>query len=151
VTPAAVRSGAETWAALNHRHPRELIPQPPALAALPFLPAALRRYRGISSTRNGLSRRSSLRPKRSRGAHAHAAFVAVQEREQRPFLGDGTFYAVLRDLASGITLLAGSRRNLAKLGDAELRQCELCSPPWANGCREHSGLVCPDGAGALDG
>src|SRR5262249_10367234 len=42
------------------------------------------------------------------------------------FMGDSMFYAVLRDLAAGdYPLLAGSRRNLSNLADAELCASEL--------------------------
>ena len=121
---------AETWAALNHRHPRELIRiSRRRLRALPFLPAALRRYLAeYPSTRNGLSQTEQLALEAIAGGARTPmeSFVAVQQREPRPFMGDTTFYAVLRDLASGdYPLLAGSRRNLARLADAELCQCEL--------------------------
>jgi hypothetical protein len=121
---------AETWVALNHWHPGELIRiSRRPLRALPFLPAALRRYLAeYPSTQNGLSQTEQFALEEVAGGARTPmqAFVAVQRRESRPFMGDTTFYAVLRDLASGdYPLLAGSRRNLARLADAELRQCEL--------------------------
>jgi hypothetical protein len=120
----------ETWLALNHRHPRELSRiSRMRTRALPFLPAALRRFLAeYPSTANGLSQTEQLALEAiAAGArNPEQAFVAVQEREPRPFMGDAMFYAVLRDLASGdYPALAGSRRNLSRLPDAELRACEL--------------------------
>ena len=122
------------WAALNAEYPRELnrISQMRS-RALPFLPAAIRRYLAeYPSTRNGLSQTEQLALESiDAGTRAPAAaFAAVQQREARPFMGDSMFYAVLRDLASGdYPLLAGSRRNLSHLADAELRACELWLTP----------------------
>jgi len=124
----------ETWAALNARHPRELNRISRMRSrALPFLPAALRRYLAeYPSTRNGLSQTEQLALEVIAGGARSAphAFVAVQGREPRPFMGDSMFYAVLRDLASGdYPALAGSRRNLHRLPDAELSESELWLTP----------------------
>ncbi len=124
----------EAWAALNHHHPRELNRLSRMRSrALPFLRGALQRYLAeYPSTRNGLSQTEQLALEAiENGARAPgAAFVAVQQREPRPYLGDSMFYAVLRDLASGdYPALAGSRRNLSRLPDAELKECELWLTP----------------------
>jgi uncharacterized protein DUF1835 len=124
----------ETWVALTHRHPRELNRiSRMRTRALPFLPAALRRFLAeYPSTANGLSQTEQLALEAiASGARTPGqAFVAVQAREPRPFMGDAMFYAVLRDLASGdFPALAGSRRNLPRLADAELRDCELWLTP----------------------
>jgi hypothetical protein len=123
-----------TWAALSHRHPRELSRiSRMRTRALPFLPAALRRFLAeYPSTANGLSQTEQLALEAiAAGARTpQQAFVAVQQREPRPFMGDGMFYAVLRDLASGdYPALAGSHRDLARLPDAELLDCELWLTP----------------------
>jgi hypothetical protein len=122
------------WAALNHHHPRELNRlSRMRTRALPFLPAALRRYLAeYPSTTNGLSQTEQLVLEAlEAGARTpDEAFVAVQRREPRPFMGDAMCYAVLRDLASGdYPALAGSRRNFARLPDAELRTCQIWLTP----------------------
>lgn len=124
----------QAWAALTHHHPRELIRlSRMRTRALPFLPAALQRYQAeYPSIRNGLSQNEQLALEAiEQGARsADAAFVAVQQREPRPYLGDTMFYAVLRGLASGdYPALAGSRRNLPRLPDREFRECELWLTP----------------------
>ena len=43
-------------------------------------------------------------------------FVAVQNRERRPYMGDTMLYAVLRGLASGrFPAIAGAHRKLSRL------------------------------------
>jgi hypothetical protein len=134
VTPRQFGLAREVWAAFNAKFPRELNRiSRMRTRALPFLPAAIQRYLAeYPSTRNGLSQTEQHALEViDAGTRAPAAvFVAVQQREARPFMGDWMFYAVLRDLASGdYPLLAGSRRNLSHLGDAELRGCELWLTP----------------------
>ena len=120
----------QAWAALNHRHPRELNRLSRMQSrALPFLAGAIRRYLAeYPSTENGLSQTEQWALEAVAGGARTAgdAFLAVQAREPRPFMGDSMFYAVLRDLAAGdFPLLAGSRRNLHRLGDQDFRGAEL--------------------------
>ena len=134
VTPRQLALARRAWAALHERNPRELTRMSRMRSqALPFLPAALQRYLAeYPSLWNGLSRTEQLALEAvAAGARTPLdAFVAVQRREPRPFMGDGTFYAVLRDLASGDhPVLAGSKRRLARLPDAELRNAELWLTP----------------------
>ncbi len=122
------------WAAFNAKYPRQLNRISRMRSrALPFLPAAIRRYLAeYPSTRNGLSQteQHALEVIEAGSRRPAAVFVGVQQREPRPFMGDSMFYAVLRDLSSGdYPLLAGSRRNLPHLSDAELRACEVWLTP----------------------
>jgi hypothetical protein len=124
----------EAWEALTHQHPRELIRLSRMQSrALPFLPAALQRYLAeYPSTRNGLSRTEQLALEAIEGGARtpQAAFVEVQQREPRPFLGDSMFYAVLRELASGdYPALAGSRRGLSRQPEKEFREAEVWLTP----------------------
>jgi hypothetical protein len=104
VTRGQVRLATAAWEALNAPDPRALI----ALAArrsraLPFLPAALARYLAEYPSRaNGLSltAQRALEAVAAGAGNAGEAFVAVQRREARPFMGDWMFYAMLRDLAA---------------------------------------------------
>ncbi|HEV8150152.1 MAG TPA: DUF1835 domain-containing protein [Gemmatimonadales bacterium] len=121
----------QTWGALTYHRPNELnrIARM-RTQALPFLPAAIRRYLAeYPSTTNGLSQTEqwALEAIAAGAKTPLEAFPLVQNRELRPFLGDSMFYAVLRTLASGDhPALAGAHRNLLRLPDAELRQC----PVW---------------------
>lgn len=104
VTRGQVRLATAAWQALNAPDPRGLI----ALAArrsraLPFLPAALSRYLAEYPSRlNGLSltAQRALESVAAGAGNAGEAFVAVQNREVRPFMGDWMFYAMLLDLAA---------------------------------------------------
>lgn len=134
VTPRQFSLAREAWVALNATHPGELIRLARSrMRALPFLPDAIKRYLAeYPSTTNGLSRTSQLAlDEIEAGAHtARDAFRRVQDRETRPFMGDSMFYAVLRELASGLNpLLTGSHRGLSRLRDNELVQQELWLTP----------------------
>ena len=130
VTPEQFALAGEAWTAFNAPDPRELVRLSRERdAALPFLPAAIRRYLAeYPSTRNGLSR-TEQRALQAIGAGARTpadAFVRVERREQRPFLGDTMFYAVIRGLAAGKQpALEGDHPRLARLRDAELRRCPV--------------------------
>ena len=120
----------EAWAAFNAPHPRELIRLARSRTrALPFLPGAIKRYLAeYPSTLNGLSRTAQLALEEIDGGAGGAAeaFARVQRREPRPFMGDSMFYAVLRDLATGLhPLLAGTHPRLNRLPDAELKERQI--------------------------
>jgi len=120
VTWGQLRLARRAWDAL-------LEPQPLALSrigamrstALPFLPAAVRRYLAeYPSVRNGLGRTEQLALEAiALGAKTGAdVFLAVQNRERRPYLGDTMLYAVLRGLAGGrFPAIAGAHKKLARL------------------------------------
>ena len=105
VTAGQWRVASEAWDAVRAPDPRRLSRIAARHgSALPFLPAALRRYLAeYPSTANGLGLTGQLALEAiARGATtAGEVFVAVQRRERRPFQGDGMLYAVLRDLGSG--------------------------------------------------
>jgi hypothetical protein len=119
VTWGQLRLARRTWEALRE-------PEPLALArigamrstALPFLPAAVRRYLAeYPSVRNGLSRTEqlALEAVAAGAGTGREVFLAVQERERRPFMGDTMLFAVLRDLASGrFPAITGARGKLAR-------------------------------------
>jgi len=70
---------------------------------LPFLRDALRRFFAeFPSTFNGLSRTEelALAALRDGGMAGGALFAAAQAEEERPFMGDSTFFGTLRALAS---------------------------------------------------
>jgi len=124
----------EAWAALTHHHPRELIRLSRTRSrAMPFLAEALLRYQAeYPSVRNGLGATAQLALEAfEAGARtAGQAFVAVQRREARPFLGDSMFYAVLQELAGGdFPVLAAASRRLARLSPEEFRDCEFWLTP----------------------
>jgi hypothetical protein len=120
VTRRQFELAGEAWAAFNAPHPRHLIRLARSRSrALPFLPGAVTRYLAeYPSTRNGLPRTAQLALEAIDGGAQSPgeAFVRVQEREPRPFMGDAMFYAVLRDLAAGSQpLLAGPHPRFGRL------------------------------------
>ncbi len=131
ITRRQFQLAGQTWDALNSASPRELQRlSRMRTGALPFLPAALRRYlEEYPSTRNGLGRTEQLALEAfAAGARtAVEAFPQVQDREPRPFQGDAMFYAVVRGLASGDPpALTGGHPRLARLRESEFRAC----PVW---------------------
>jgi hypothetical protein len=103
VTYAQLTLAREAWAAYGSTDPGEIA----ALlhrdtSALPFLADALRRsLEELPSERSGLSRteESALRIAGERGPMGwQRLFLAVQETEERPFMGDTSFLRVLRGM-----------------------------------------------------
>jgi DNA-binding transcriptional LysR family regulator len=134
VTRRQFELAREAWAAWNAPHPRDLIRLAGTRSrALPFLPEAIKRYLAeYPSTGNGLSRTAQLTLEEIEGGARSAgeAFARVQDREPRPFMGDSMFYAVARDLATGLQpLLAGTHPRLARLSDGELRDRQIWLTP----------------------
>jgi hypothetical protein len=118
------------WAAMNAPHPRDLVRLARSRTrALPFLPDAVSRYLAeYPSTVNGLSRTAQMALEEIQGGagNSELAFSRVQVREPRPFMGDSMFFAVIRDLSTGLNpLLAGAHPRLGRLQDAELRERPL--------------------------
>jgi hypothetical protein len=103
VTRAQLDLGARVWEAFTAPDPRRL----EWLAAtgsdaLPFLAGALVRHlEEFPSVRNGLSRTEQRALAGLTGGPSTAGdlFRAVQRTEDRVFMGDGSFFAVLRRLA----------------------------------------------------
>lgn len=130
VTGGQFALATRAWDAFNARDPRALsvigrLRRP----ALPFLPAAIRRYLAeYPSTDNGLSQTAqfALEAFAAGARTAGEAFVRVQQRERRPFMGDTMFYAVLRDLATGDDpAVLGAHPRLAQLRDPDIRDCPI--------------------------
>jgi hypothetical protein len=106
---------SHAWTAFRSSDPRELL-QVAQLAttaerarnALPFLGAALMRFFAeYPSKAHGLSRTEelALRALADGPTAAGALFGAAQSHETRPFMGDWSFYDILRRLASARTPL----------------------------------------------
>jgi hypothetical protein len=121
VTAGHFRLAVDAWRAFRSPDPSELLHVADQLSAayqpfseggptLPFLGAALRRLLAeYPSTLNGLSRTEelALRSLLDGPLAADALFWATQAHEGRPFLGDTTFYDVLRRLgAARVPLVA---------------------------------------------
>jgi len=130
VTRGQFALAALAWDALNARDPRALSRIGRMRSrAFPFLPAAIHRYLAeYPSTENGLSQTAqyALEALAAGAGTPGEAFVRVQLRERRPFMGDSMFYAVLRDLASGdAPAVMGAHPRLARLRDPEIRDCPI--------------------------
>jgi RNA polymerase sigma factor (sigma-70 family) len=105
VTAAQFTLAREAWAAFASGDPARIegvLRQD--TSALPFLAGAMRRYlEELPSPRNGLSRteEAALRIAAARGPMRwQRLFLAVQETEERPFMGDTSFLRVLRGMRS---------------------------------------------------
>ena len=105
VTPAQLALASEAWAAYGSADPIAI----EALtvkdtSALPFLHAALLRHlERFPSVRNGLSRLEDEVLDAVAGGRTRLdeIFREVSDKEERPFFGDTTVWAVLADLARG--------------------------------------------------
>jgi hypothetical protein len=105
VTPVALALGKRAWQAFTADSPGPL----QALldgetAALPFLAGAVRRYlEEYPATGTGLGRteRQVLEELVAGPSEPDRLFAALALREERIFLGDASFWRLLRDLAAG--------------------------------------------------
>jgi hypothetical protein len=138
--PARVPAGQDTlaaaasvWAALRHPDPSALAAAALAAVAradlpgLPFLgPALLRLLEELPAPGDGLSgtERRALRAIAAGAATPGAAFLAAQDLEAAPFLGDAWFFRALSALGTGpARLIESDGRPLPPpppLGDATL-------------------------------
>jgi len=104
VTDEQYATATTAWAAFRASDPGDLVElagQPSN--ALPFLGAALKRLlEEYPSAVNGLSRTAdaALRELDAGPRSGHDLFVATQAREERPFMGDWSFFDILRQLAA---------------------------------------------------
>jgi hypothetical protein len=110
VTAAQLGLGQAAWSAVRS-------PDPTAIErviasdtqSLPFLGSALRRFlEEYPGVRDGLSRteRQAVERLRLGSSTPEVLFRAAADREERPFLGDATFWHQLQELAAGpISLL----------------------------------------------
>jgi uncharacterized protein DUF1835 len=99
-----LNAGADVWRAFTSDDPRglNLIVQD-GLEELPFMAGALKRYlEEFPGAADGLSRteRAVLLELRDAPRRARELFLAIQQREERVFMGDATFWRILRDLAA---------------------------------------------------
>lgn len=102
VTDQQFDHAARAWAAFRADHPSALAGLI-GLGPLPFLGAAIRRLlEEYPSTFNGLSRSAmqALQVLDEGPLDAGALFVASQQLEEHPFIGDWSLFNVLRSLAS---------------------------------------------------
>jgi Domain of unknown function (DUF1835) len=126
-TPGMLAAAASAWDALRRPDPSALAVLATAGAAeLPFLGAALRRLlEELPAPTDGLSgtERRALQAIAAGAATPVAAFLAAQDLEAAPFLGDAWFYRALTSLGRGQerlieTLDGGQLPAAPPLGDA---------------------------------
>jgi hypothetical protein len=121
VTPEQYALASRAWKAFRSPDPAELLAitvKPETSRALPFLrDALLRFFAEFPSAANGLSRTEEL----ALGAlcdgplDGRALFAATEARELRPFLGDTTFFGIVRRLAAARVPLVSISEGLEKL------------------------------------
>ena len=103
-------AAVSVWAALRHPDPSALAEAARAdLPGLPFLgPALLRLLEELPAPGDGLSgtERRALRAIAAGATTPAAAFLAVQDLEAAPFLGDAWFFRALAGLGAGPARLA---------------------------------------------
>ena len=104
-TPGVLAAAASAWDALRQPEPSALAALATAgVAELPFLGAALRRLlEELPAPRDGLSgtERRALQAIAAGAAAPLAAFLAAQDLEAAPFLGDACLYRILTSLGRG--------------------------------------------------
>ena len=127
VTAEAVALARTAWEAVRSPDPSGVLAlADSADATLPGLGAGLVRHlEELPWTRDGLSRteRQGLETLAAGPRRALDAFVATAAREERPFLGDTVFLAILERLARGsapLVRLSGEEASLTAHGEAVL-------------------------------
>jgi hypothetical protein len=103
VSASQFEVAATAWDAFRAPDPGRLVAVAGNADALPFLGAALRRFLAeYPSRHNGLTRteEAALSALARSPLDAGALFAATQAEESRPFMGDLTFFTILRDLAA---------------------------------------------------
>ena len=115
-SPDVSAAAAAAWDALRRSDPSALAVSAQAdTPGLPFLAPALRRLlEELPAPRDGLSgtERRALQAVAAGATTPVAAFVAAQDLETAPFLGDAWFYRTLTDLGTG-----GARLVETQLGE----------------------------------
>lgn len=105
VTREQLELGTHGWRAFRSSNPENIESILNGdTSALPFLDAALRRHlEEFPSTANGLTRteRQTLRVAAATPSTVVELFNAMYPLEERPFMGDATYFAHVRDLAAG--------------------------------------------------
>lgn len=114
ITRAELSAGADVWRALTSDDPRPLnVVAARGIRELPFMQGALRRYlEEFPGSRDGLSRteRFVLNALREQPRSARDLFLALQGQEERVFMGDLSFWRILRDMAAGAAPLIEWRK-----------------------------------------
>ena len=105
VTPRQFELGTHAWRAFRSSNPENVEGLLDGdTSALPFLAAALRRHlEEFPGASNGLTRteRQTLRVAAATPSTAGELFKAMSPLEELPFFGDGSYFAIVRDLAAG--------------------------------------------------
>jgi hypothetical protein len=121
-TPAVTNAAADAWATIRAPEPTGLAGLAPR--ELPFLAAAIERWlEELPAASNGLSttERHALEAIAKRGARTpKEAFVAAQELEPAPFLGDTWFHRAL-DALNGTLVEDDDGLRLTPTGERVLR------------------------------
>jgi hypothetical protein len=127
VTPAQYALATEAWRAFRSSDPAALVeltvrlkPDATKNLALPFLGAALRRFlEEYPSTTNGLSRTANavLRAVAAGPRDGGRLFFDTQTAEEHPFMGDTSFFLMVRRLADARVPLVAIEPD----GDVDLR------------------------------
>ena len=104
ITPAQIAAGRDAWNMFRAADPRPLLAATQSgFEPLPLLAGALsRHFEDYPSTRDGLSRTErQILTDLAAGHDTFAAlFHAAQDAEERVYMGDAIFLAILNDLAS---------------------------------------------------
>jgi hypothetical protein len=105
LTPAQLRAGADLWRAFTSDDPGGLnVVAQRGVVELPFAAGAIRRLlEEFPGVQDGLSRteRTVLEQVREGPRDWREVFLWVQRQEERVFMGDTTFWRIVRDLAAG--------------------------------------------------
>jgi hypothetical protein len=122
VTHAMIDAAQEAWAAWAAPTP-ELLAALAARAspALPYLrPAVHRVLQELPDARSGLSRteRQGLEALRAGATSLHESFSVAQDREERPWAGDGMYFANMHALANGAAPLIVAEGGWPSVSDA---------------------------------
>jgi hypothetical protein len=125
ITPGQLALGREGWSLFRAADPRALLEWAQCdLPGLPFVQGALRRhFEDYPSVVNGLSRseRQILSALREGERTFPDLFVACQHMEERVFMGDTIFAAILRGLANGRNPLVRLSNGAANAAPQTLR------------------------------
>ncbi len=122
VSAEMVDAAREAWAAWVHPTPERLAGiAARSTSALPYLPAAVQRMlEELPDARTGLSRteRQGLQVVAGKAPSLHAAFVASQDLEERPWQGDAMFFSAMWELTQGAAPLLEAAGGWPELTDA---------------------------------
>jgi hypothetical protein len=105
ITDEHLGAGADVWRAFTDADPRALNALTVhGVASLPFMAGAIARHlEEFPGVADGLSRteRNILETVAGQPLSPHDLFLALQHREERVFMGDSTFWQIVREMAGG--------------------------------------------------